>query len=151
LRRAGLAVELRRAFESPTLADLAATLANEASEPVEMATSRIPPGCRIITPEMLPLVALQAEHIERLAGQALGGAANIQDIYPLSPLQEGILFHHLMSGRGGDTYVVPTILKVETRQRLDEFVTALQFVIDRHDVLRTAVFWEQLPRPVQVP
>ena len=52
--------------------------------------------------------------------------------------------------REGDTYVVPLLLSVSSRQRLDELIAALQAVIDRHDVLRTAVLWEQLPRPVQV-
>jgi amino acid adenylation domain-containing protein/thioester reductase-like protein len=150
LRRVGLSTELRRVFDSASLAELASALASEASEQYEVPPNLIPPGCEAITPEMLPLVELEAGHIERIVQAVPGGAANVQDIYPLVPLQEGILFHHLFDEQRGDTYVLPTALSVSSRERLDELIAALQSVIDRHDVLRTAVLWEELPRPVQV-
>src|SRR5207248_3094375 len=49
-----------------------------------------------------------------------------------------------------DAYVVATLLSVPSRQRLQELIRALDEVIDRHDSLRTAVIWEQFPRPMQV-
>jgi len=67
-----------------------------------------------ITPQMLPLVNLEAVHIERIAQATAGGVANIQDIYPLIPAQEGILFHHLLDRQRGDTYIVSTLLSVSS-------------------------------------
>ena len=150
LRRVGLTAEVRGVFESTSLSELARVLTRGASEPSAAPVNLIPAGVESITPQMLPLVSLQSEHIETIVCAVPGGAANIQDIYPLAPLQEGILFHYLLNEHGGDTYVLPTILRVSNRERLDALIEGLQAVIDRHDVLRTAVLWEQLPQPVQV-
>jgi amino acid adenylation domain-containing protein len=150
LARSGWSVEARQVYDNPVLADLAATLVADVNSGTAVPPNLIPTSCARITPEMLPLVELEQEHIDRIAEEVPGGVANIQDICPLAPLQEGMLFHHLLDQRAADTYVLPTLLYVSSRETLDELIAALQAVIEGHDVLRTAVLWEQLPRPVQV-
>jgi len=115
----------------------------------EVPPNLIPPACSAITPDMLPLVQLTPEEIAGIVSAVPGGVANIQDIYPLAPLQEGILFHHIMSTQG-DPYLLPGQFAFDSRARLDAFLPALQAVIDRHDILRTAVLWEGVPEAVQV-
>jgi amino acid adenylation domain-containing protein len=150
LRRVGLTTEPRRVFEAPTLHGLACTLTIGSSNSIHVPENRIPPDARHLTPSMLPLVKLEPSHIERIVRAVSGGANNIQDIYPLAPLQEGILFHHLLDPQGGDTYVVATALSVASCERVNQLAAALQRAIDRHDVLRTAVLWDELPQPLQV-
>ncbi|WKB55700.1 non-ribosomal peptide synthetase [Eleftheria terrae] len=148
MRRQGLHADVGALFASPTLAALAASVGGEDRQ-VVVPAQRIAPGCQAITPELLPLVSLSQADIDRIVAAVPGGAANVQDIYPLAPLQEGILFHHLMASEG-DVYLTPALFAFDRRERLDAYLQAMQAVIDRHDILRTAVQWAGLPEPVQV-
>lgn len=105
--------------------------------------------CDSITPEMLTLVELDQEQIAYVVGTVRGGARNVQDIYPLSPTQEGMLFHHVLN-QGSDTYLLSTLFELQSHSHAMGLTDALQKVVDRHDTLRTAMLWEQLPRPLQV-
>jgi amino acid adenylation domain-containing protein len=150
LRRVGLTAEVRRVFDSPTLAHLASAMGSMTDQQFVVPPNLIPPGCEAITPRMLTLVDLEAEHIERIVQAVPGGAANIQDIYPLVALQEGLLFHHMLDTQRADTYLLKWLLCASSQEKLEKLIATLQAMIDHHDVLRTAVLWEQLPQPVQV-
>ncbi|HEV3049578.1 MAG TPA: amino acid adenylation domain-containing protein, partial [Longimicrobium sp.] len=148
MRRAGLHTDVRTLFTTPVLADLALAMGG-ASTQIEIPANGIPEGCASITPQMLPLVELTQAEIDRIVAEVPGGAANVQDIYPVAALQEGFLFHHLLSEEG-DPYLLSSATEFDTRARLEQYLAALQAVIDRHDILRTALAWEGLREPVQV-
>lgn len=97
------------------------------------------------TPSDFPLAALDQISIDRLFGQTQG----IEGVYPLSPMQEGMLFHSLFDN---DSTVYFEQLSVEvvgevTRELLQD---AWNQVIRRHPVLRSAFHWQDMNRPLQV-
>ncbi|MGP9766974.1 amino acid adenylation domain-containing protein [Halomonas sp. AOP13-D3-9] len=150
MRHQGLTAQVRTLFQYSELAAFAQAL-TQAPEQAEITIppNLIPHDCQVLQPGMLTLIELNAEEIGVIEAAVPGGAANIQDIYPLAPLQEGILFHHRLRHRG-DTYVLPCLLGFDGRERLDRFIAGFNQLIARHDILRTAVLWEGLREPVQV-
>ncbi|WP_122386926.1 non-ribosomal peptide synthetase [Pseudomonas syringae group genomosp. 7] len=147
MRRLGMSADIRVLFVQPTLAALADAVGRDTE--IQVPANLIDAHCQRITPELLPLVALDQPAIERIVAQVPGGAANVQDIYPLGPLQTGILYHHLTAG-DRDPYLLQPQFAFADTSRLEAFCDALQSVIARNDILRTALFWEGLQAPVQV-
>ena len=74
---------------------------------------------------------------------------NIQDSYPLSPIQEGMLFHSL-SAPDADGYLSQLSCRMTGALDVTVFERAWQAVVDRHTALRTAFVWQNVKQPLQV-
>jgi amino acid adenylation domain-containing protein/non-ribosomal peptide synthase protein (TIGR01720 family) len=98
------------------------------------------------TPSDFPLAGLDQEALDRLLGRDPG----VEDLYPLTPMQEGLLFHSLLAGTGADPYFEQ--LTAEVEGDLDEaaFAAAWQRVVERHTALRTGFLRDGLERPLQL-
>lgn len=157
LRQFGWTLPIAAVFSSPSFSDLAETVVviGAKSTGCRVPDNLLGEGTEKIEPNMLTLFdlvesdrRLELYELSHIISQIPGGDNNIQDIYPLTPLQKGFLFHHRMEK--DDLYIVPTLLNIENETTLNAFLDALQKVIDRHDILRTAFFWEGLSQEVQV-
>ncbi|KAF9360587.1 hypothetical protein BGX34_007687 [Mortierella sp. NVP85] len=147
LRSIGLTLAVSALFKTPTLSAVVQSL--DVYHDCDAPTNLITPDTTTITPKMLPLISLSQSDIDLIVECVPGGVSNVQDIYALSPLQEGILFHHLLETEG-DSYLIISLVAFETRDLLDKYLDAIQTVIDRHDILRTAVLYKNLSTPAQV-
>lgn len=76
-------------------------------------------------------------------------AENIEDIYELSPMQQGFLFHTLVAPNSG-VYFEQLSCTLQGDFNVLAFQQAWQQVVNRHPILRTAFFWEGLEQPYQV-
>src|SRR5262245_35579347 len=75
--------------------------------------------------------------------------SGIQDIYPLSPLQTGLLFQTLYEPNQ-QVYISQSRFTLKGRLLPHCLQKSFQRAIDRHDILRTCFLWDGLPEPVQV-
>ncbi len=75
--------------------------------------------------------------------------SQIEDIYPLSPMQQGMLFHSLYAPASG-VYVEQTSCLLTGELNISAFERAWKNVIERHSILRTAFVWEEVDEPMQV-
>jgi amino acid adenylation domain-containing protein len=77
------------------------------------------------------------------------GKDNIEAIYRLSPMQQGILFHTLYAPHSG-AYLVQLSYVLDGPINAPALRLAWQMMIDRHAALRTMFVWERLNEPVQI-
>lgn len=103
-------------------------------------------GAGGLTPSDLPLVELTQEQIDDLTRQH----PDLTDILPLSPLQEGFLFHSLLTEQTIDVYAAQLRVDIEGKLDPSAMRSAAEAVLRRHPNLSVAFQHEDLPEPVQV-
>jgi len=77
------------------------------------------------------------------------GLENLEDIYLLSPMQQGMLFHTLYTPDSG-VYFEQSLFTITGELDIDSFEAAWQQVVDRHQILRSSFVWEELESPQQI-
>ncbi|MDO7899400.1 non-ribosomal peptide synthase/polyketide synthase [Pseudomonas citrulli] len=97
-----------------------------------------------LTPSDFPLAGLTQAQLDGLPVPA----RQIADVYPLSAMQQGMLFHSLYEHAAGD-YINQVRLDVEGLDP-QRFQHAWQAAVERHDILRTSFVWQGLAQAVQV-
>ncbi|SDQ31306.1 non-ribosomal peptide synthetase [Pseudovibrio sp. Tun.PSC04-5.I4] len=97
----------------------------------------------------MSLSGLSQSQLEDLSQFIPGGHGNVKDVYPLTPLQEGFYFHHQLA-KSGDPYLLWSLMAFQNKDALQNYLDALQNVMNRHDILRTLFVSEGLPNPLQV-
>jgi amino acid adenylation domain-containing protein/non-ribosomal peptide synthase protein (TIGR01720 family) len=74
---------------------------------------------------------------------------NIESVYPLSPMQEGMLFHTLLRPTSG-IYLMQNRYRLRGALNEGAFAEAWAQVVARHAMLRTSFVWKTQKRPLQV-
>ncbi|HEX8087723.1 MAG TPA: condensation domain-containing protein, partial [Blastocatellia bacterium] len=85
--------------------------------------------------------------IQRKKSEELS-ANSIEDSYPLSPMQQGMLFHSLYDPNPG-VNIEQVIYSLHEHLNAPAFVQAWQEVVNRHAILRSSFLWEGVDEPLQ--
>ncbi|MBP8827656.1 MAG: amino acid adenylation domain-containing protein, partial [Nitrospira sp.] len=132
-RQAGFSLTPRQVFQHQTVAELAALLAQP---------SDVSP---VITDEELLAELPDAA----TAAAAKAACPNHEDVYPLSPLQQGLLFHSLYAPASG-VYIEQMSWRMAGELDVPLFREAWQQIVDRHPLLRTRFLWREVSTPIQI-
>ena len=74
---------------------------------------------------------------------------NISNLYPLSPLQEGMLYHALREPESR-AYFEQIDFEINGPLQAEVYLQAWQDLVNRHDILRTVFAVRKLPQPLQI-
>lgn len=95
-----------------------------------------------------PLLSMTQNRLTRLAASIPVALSQIDDIYPLTPLQNGMLFHTLSSDNPA-MYVNQSVTELNGTTDPVALRLAWLQVIQQHDILRTGFVWQDLDEPLQ--
>ncbi|MGH3823701.1 MAG: amino acid adenylation domain-containing protein [Pseudonocardiaceae bacterium] len=103
------------------------------------------PGAGGRSPSDFPLAHLDQASVDRIAGNGAG----IEDIYPLTPMQTGMVFHGLAQGEAG-LYLEQITFVLDGVTDLQRLGAAWQQVIDHAPALRGCINWDGPAGPLHV-
>ena len=102
-------------------------------------------GASVVTPADFPLARLDQTTLDTI----LAGRPGVEDIYPLSPMQDGMLYHAL-ANPGTAAYFCQLYWRFQGPLDTAALQRAWASVTARHPILRTAFSLENPERPLQI-
>ncbi|MFJ9371510.1 amino acid adenylation domain-containing protein [Nocardia sp. NPDC101769] len=111
-----------------------------------LATHATRSGTGGFTPSDLPLVRVEQSDIDVWERTY----PTLSDVWPLSPLQSGLLFHAMLTQNTVDVYTIQTVLDLSGVVDVDRLRVAAQAILDRYPSLRTAFVTDADRQPHQV-
>ncbi len=139
-RQAGLALEPAHLFQHPNIAELAAAAESSSSHHGSSGNSTAAVGPFALAPEAIDLEAVK---------RAFADNGGIEDLYPLTPMQEGMLFHALADPEAGH-YVEQFVCRLRGELDPSALQASWNRLVARHPALRSTIHWIDFDRPYQV-
>ncbi|MFW6357632.1 MAG: amino acid adenylation domain-containing protein [Chroococcales cyanobacterium] len=133
--QAGLSLTSKQLFQYQTIAELATVVTATKNIDVEQELPDV----------SIPLASLNSSVINSLVTED----SQVEDIYPLSHTQAGMLFHTLYEPESG-VYFIQSSCTLKGNVNVAALESAWETVIERHSILRTGFVWEGLNEPLQL-
>ncbi|MHC8402027.1 amino acid adenylation domain-containing protein [Pseudomonas sp. MDT1-17] len=125
----------REMFDTATIQRLADDYAQELNALIEHCCAL---EANQATPSDFPLARIRQAQLDALPVVI----STLEDLYPLSPMQQGMLFHTLYEPEVG-AYISQLRLDIQGLDPL-RFAQAWQTALERHDILRSSFHWQGL-------
>ncbi len=139
-RQAGLSLDPAQLFRCPNVAELAA-----AADPGPDHRGSSEAGVPAAAPFELAPQGIDLEAIKLTFAESGG----IEDLYPLTPVQEGMLYHTLADPEAG-RYVEQFLCRLRGELDLAAFRESWRRLVARHPALRLTIHWTDLGESYQV-
>ena len=101
-----------------------------------------------LSPTDVPLCNMSQSQLDKVVDSIPHSIENIADIYPVTPLQNGMLYHTLTDHSEG-MYINQSLVDLNGALNVTALELAWQWVIDQHAMLRSGFVWKHLDDPVQ--
>ncbi|MEQ1161273.1 amino acid adenylation domain-containing protein [Acinetobacter calcoaceticus] len=96
------------------------------------------------------LFNLENNNLDSVIKNIPGGIDNVKNIYPLGPFQEEIFIESNIAGNKTSLCFLSSIFEFESDKSYEEILNIFEFILNRHEALRTVIVSDGLPEPVQV-
>ncbi|MEM8908424.1 MAG: condensation domain-containing protein, partial [Bacteroidota bacterium] len=139
----------QRQYDAKTIAQLAQQYLKNLEALIEHCVAQPAPTLTVSDYGLAPAVSNQA--LEAYLGGMINGQKRstlIEDICPLSPTQEGILFHSMYDD-GSSAYTEQHQFGFASPLQMDAFVQAWEYVFRNHSILRSSIVFGAFKIPVQ--